>query len=97
MSSVLQISKAPVFLPYIFGPLSKCSQGHWNQTVEGLSQSVLRMYMDSDLSLYDKCSRENGDKQKQDELEREKASDKWTVLQAQAKEQGLTVAKVTIE
>ena len=96
MSNVLQQSKAPVFLPYIFGPLNKCSQGHWNQTVEGLSQSVLRMYMDSDISLYDKCTREHGDKTKQDEIEREKANDKWASFQAQAKEQGLAVAKVSI-
>jgi serine/threonine-protein phosphatase 2A regulatory subunit B' len=42
-ANVLSQSRASVFLPYVFGPLSKNAQGHWNQTVEGLAQSVLKM------------------------------------------------------
>ena len=41
--NVLSQSRANIFLPYVFGPLSKNAQGHWNQTVEGLAQSVLKM------------------------------------------------------
>jgi hypothetical protein len=48
--NVLSQSRASVFLPYVFGPLSKNAQGHWNQTVEGLAQSVLKMYV-YDMSL----------------------------------------------
>jgi serine/threonine-protein phosphatase 2A regulatory subunit B' len=44
-ANVLSQSRASVFLPYVFGPLSKNAQGHWNQTVEGLAQSVLKMYV----------------------------------------------------
>jgi len=43
-------------LPIIYGPLYKNSSGHWNATVEGLAQNVLKMYMEYDLALYDKCS-----------------------------------------
>ena len=41
--NVLSQSKAPVFLPFVFGPLSKAANGHWNQAVEGLAQSILKM------------------------------------------------------
>ena len=41
--NVLAQSRAPIFLPYVFPPLSKNAAGHWNQTVEGLAQSVLKM------------------------------------------------------
>mgnify|MGYP003387054697 FL=1 len=41
--NVLSQARAPVFLPLVFGPLSQNAQGHWNQTVEGLAQSVLKM------------------------------------------------------
>ena len=41
--NVLAPSRVSVFLPFVFGPLSKSAQGHWNQTVEGLAQSVLKM------------------------------------------------------
>ena len=40
--------------------------------MEGLSQSVLKMYMDSDLTLYDKCSRERNGKSRAQEFDREK-------------------------
>jgi serine/threonine-protein phosphatase 2A regulatory subunit B' len=41
--NVLSQTRAPLFLPYVFAPLSKSAQGHWNQTVEGLAQSLLKM------------------------------------------------------
>jgi serine/threonine-protein phosphatase 2A regulatory subunit B' len=41
--NVLAPSKAEIFLPYVFGPLTRHAKGHWNQTVEGLAQSVLKM------------------------------------------------------
>lgn len=36
------------------GPLHKHSLGHWNNTVEGLAQNVLKMYMEFDIHLYDR-------------------------------------------
>lgn len=41
--NVLSQSKASVLLPYVFGPLSKAASGHWNQAVESLAQSILKM------------------------------------------------------
>jgi serine/threonine-protein phosphatase 2A regulatory subunit B' len=89
--NVLSQSRANVFLPYVFGPLSKNAQGHWNQTVEGLAQSVLKMYMEMDAALYDKCARENADKIRSKELEREAANTKWQSLITAAAAKGVHV------
>ena len=42
-ANALSQNRAFVFLPYVFGPLSKVAQGHWNQTVESVAQNVLKM------------------------------------------------------
>jgi len=89
--NVLSQSRASVFLPYVFGPLSKNAQGHWNQTVEGLAQSVLKMYMEMDIALYDKCSRENNEKIKARDVERDGAATKWGLLLSSAQAKGVDV------
>lgn len=43
------------------GPLHKHSLGHWNSTVEGLAQNVLKMYMEFDIHLYDRYIGDAGD------------------------------------
>jgi serine/threonine-protein phosphatase 2A regulatory subunit B' len=45
-------------LPAIYGPLYKHSLGHWNTTVEGLAQNVLKMYMEFDVHMYDRVLNE---------------------------------------
>jgi serine/threonine-protein phosphatase 2A regulatory subunit B' len=89
--NVLSQSRANIFLPYVFGPLSKNAQGHWNQTVEGLAQSVLKMYMEMDATLYDKCARENTDKTRSKESEREAAATKWGQMVVAAAAKGVKV------
>jgi serine/threonine-protein phosphatase 2A regulatory subunit B' len=89
--NVLSQTKAPVLLPYVFGPLSKSAAGHWNQAVEQLAQSILKMYMEMDQALYDKCSREYADKQKKLDQEREAAASKWKSIIDQAIAAGVDV------
>ena len=89
--NVLSQSRANIFLPYVFGPLSKNAQGHWNQTVEGLAQSVLKMYMEMDATLYDKCARENTDKIRSKETEREAAAVKWQQMISAAAAKGVSL------
>ena len=55
-SGCLSRLNAQTVLPIIYGPLYKNSSGHWNATVEGLAQNVLKMYMEYDLVLYDQCT-----------------------------------------
>jgi len=56
-SGCLSRLNAQTVLPIIYRPLYKNSAGHWNATVEGLAQNVLKMYMEYDLVLYDKCAK----------------------------------------
>merc|ERR1740117_1265241 len=49
---------ATLILPLIYESLHKNSAEHWNSTVEGLAQNVLKLYMDYDMSLFDRCSTE---------------------------------------
>jgi len=92
--NVLSQNRAPVFLPYVFGPLSKNAGGHWNQTVEGLAQSVLKMYMEMDASLYDKCARENNEKVRSRETERTVASNKWKAILDSAAASGIDTSSL---
>lgn len=87
--NVLSQSRAPIFLSYVFGPLAKNAQGHWNSTVEGLAQSVLKMYNEMDIALYDKCSREYTEKNRAKDAEREAANKKWQTLIVQAQSNGV--------
>ena len=89
--NLLSQSKASQFLPHIYGALSKHAQGHWNPTVEGLAQSVLKMYMEIDVQLYDKCSREATAQQRTIEQARVEASNKWQSLVKEAASKGIDV------
>lgn len=89
--SLLAQSKASILLPYVFGPLSKSAAGHWNQAVEGLAQSVLKMFMEMDIALYERCAREHAERTKLQDAEREAARLKWEQLLAGAKKNGIDV------
>lgn len=54
----LSRAHASLILPAIYAPLFEKSKGHWNATVEGLAQNVLKLYMEYDMALYDKCTNE---------------------------------------
>jgi len=95
--NVLSQSRAPVLLPLVFGPLSKNSQHHWNPTVENLAQSVLKMYMEMDMNLYDKCQRGHLDKERSEALEREGASSTWTVIEDLAKGKAEALARGEVD
>jgi serine/threonine-protein phosphatase 2A regulatory subunit B' len=88
-ANILAQSKAHIFLPFIFGPLSKNAQGHWNQTVESLAQSVLKMYMELDINLYDRCSREHNDKERTKLDLRTAANAKWLTITESANAKGV--------
>jgi len=55
-SGCLSCLNAQTVLPLIYRSLYKNSNGHWNDTVEGLAQEVLKMYREYDLVFYDKCT-----------------------------------------
>lgn len=84
---------APVLLPYVYGPLSEIAKRHWNQTVESLAQSVLKLYMEMDINLYDKCSRERQENMKLKETAREQADKRWADLAKSAAEKGVVLTE----
>jgi serine/threonine-protein phosphatase 2A regulatory subunit B' len=88
---------APVLLPYVYGPLNAIAKGHWNQTVESLAQSVLKLYMEMDINLYDKCARERQDKIKDKEIMREQAGARWDEITKLAAEKGVVLTEVDLK
>ena len=82
--NILAQNRATIFLPFVFAPLYKNANDHWNQTVGGLAQSVIKMYMEMDTSLYERSLRDANEKQKTKEAERSSAQGKWATLMNQA-------------
>merc|ERR1712157_456382 len=73
-------------LPIIYRPLYKNSSGHWNATVEGLAQNVLKMYMDYDLALYDKCNTDYFKDEEEAKPKVEALSERWAQIEEMAQE-----------
>ncbi|KAG9408209.1 Serine/threonine-protein phosphatase 2A 56 kDa regulatory subunit delta isoform [Aphanomyces cochlioides] len=76
---------ASLILPVIYGPLYKNSLGHWNTTVEGLAQNVLKLYMDYDMALFDKCAKEYLAKEERVSDKVTAQADKWKKIELLAK------------
>jgi serine/threonine-protein phosphatase 2A regulatory subunit B' len=83
-SGCLSRLNAHMVLPIIYGPLFKNSSGHWNATVEGLAQNVLKMYMEYDLSLYDECTASHHKAEIEANKKVEKLNDKWNEIERMA-------------
>lgn len=85
-SGCLSRLNAQAVLPIIYGPLYKNSSGHWNATVEGLAQNVLKMYMEYDLALYDKCTTTFFKEEEEAKRKIEAISERWAQIEAMAQE-----------
>lgn len=68
----------------IYAPLYKNSSEHWNATVEGLAQNVLKMYMEYDLSLYDRCSTDCLRIEEEKARKAQESERKWEVVEKMA-------------
>lgn len=70
-----------VILPIIFRALENNVQGHWNQTIHGLSQNVQKMFLEMDADLFEECQNEYLEQEeKLEEVEEERES-KWKQLE----------------
>jgi len=65
--------------------LYKNSSGHWNATVEGLAQNVLKMYMEYDLTLHDKCSTDYFKAEEENKKKIADVEEKWIKLKEEAR------------
>jgi len=79
----LSRSHAATILPIIYGPLYKNSLGHWNSTVEGLAQNVLKLYMDYDMTLFDKCSTDYLKQMEEQSKQEEYIEGQWMKIESQ--------------
>eukprot|EP00977_Amphora_coffeiformis_P014115 scaffold3856_cov169-Amphora_coffeaeformis.AAC.1 len=86
-SGCLSRLNAQTVLPIIYGPLYKNSSGHWNATVEGLAQNVLKMYMEYDLALYDKCTAAYFREEEEAKKKLEALNEKWHAIEQMAAQQ----------
>jgi len=91
-SGCLSRLNAQTVLPIIYGPLYKNSSGHWNATVEGLAQNVLKMYMEYDLTLYDRCQAAHFKLEEETKLKVEAISKRWSEIEAQVQQQSTLTA-----
>merc|ERR1712183_8552 len=80
-SGCLSRLNAQMVLPIIYAPLYKNSSGHWNATVEGLAQNVLKMYMEYDLVLYDKCTKSFYREEEEAKQKLETIEDRWAEIE----------------
>mmetsp|Transcript_34798 Transcript_34798/g.84111 ORF Transcript_34798/g.84111 Transcript_34798/m.84111 type:complete len:553 (+) Transcript_34798:244-1902(+) len=80
-SGCLSRLNAQAVLPIIYGPLYKNSSGHWNATVEGLAQNVLKMYMEYDLVLYDKCTAAYFREEEEAKRKLAAIEDRWSAIE----------------
>lgn len=85
-SGCLSRLNAQQVLPIIYGPLYKNSSGHWNATVEGLAQNVLKMYMEYDLDLYDKCTAAYFKQEEEAKTKQEAVAMRWAQIEEMAQE-----------
>jgi serine/threonine-protein phosphatase 2A regulatory subunit B' len=94
-SGCLSRLNAHMVLPIIYGPLYKNSSGHWNATVEGLAQNVLKMYMEYDLALYDKCTAAYFRQEEEAKKRLEALDAKWRQIEEAAQKQAPQIVAAT--
>ena len=83
-SGCLSRLNAQTVLPIIYGPLYKNSVGHWNATVEGLAQNVLRMYMEYDQALYDRCQGAHSSEMEEIQRKDDAVRNRWAEIELMA-------------
>mmetsp|Transcript_85656 Transcript_85656/g.171461 ORF Transcript_85656/g.171461 Transcript_85656/m.171461 type:complete len:457 (+) Transcript_85656:88-1458(+) len=75
----------PELLPLIYGDLYEKSEGHWNATVLGLAQNVLKMYHDSDMATYQDCQAKYLQRKEAKAAAESERNRKWEAIEAKCK------------
>jgi len=74
-------SSREAVLPRVFEALYTNSRNHWNSTVHGLTCNVVKLFMEMDSTLFDKCSQEYREKSEKEEKEKQKSEDEWKEME----------------
>ena len=64
--------------------LEEKSKGHWNATVQGLAQNVLKMYEGVDITTYTDCVTNRQEKELAKKNELAEVARKWDLIAAEA-------------
>lgn len=67
--------------PVVIGALYKNSKQHWNSAVHGLTFNVLKLLMEADPQLFDKCSAKHRLEEEEEERQEAARVQKWNTLQ----------------
>eukprot|EP00611_Tribonema_gayanum_P003229 TRINITY_DN12504_c0_g1_i4.p3 TRINITY_DN12504_c0_g1~~TRINITY_DN12504_c0_g1_i4.p3 ORF type:complete len:146 (+),score=43.20 TRINITY_DN12504_c0_g1_i4:58-495(+) len=79
----LSMANAGALLPVLLGPVRRHADGHWNAVVEGLASNVLKMFMDHDPVLFDRCSQDLLREEAETARQRLEADQRWAALERQ--------------
>ncbi|KAG5190999.1 protein phosphatase 2A regulatory B subunit [Tribonema minus] len=79
----LSMANAGALLPLLLGPVRRHADGHWNAVVEGLASNVLKMFMDHDPVLFDRCSQDLLREEAETARQRLEADQRWAALERQ--------------
>jgi len=76
-------------LPLVFEALYTNSRNHWNSTVHGLTCNVVKLFMEMDATLFDKCSAKYREEQDAAESVDDKKLKQWQSIEKLAEKNAL--------
>ncbi|KAI9291931.1 protein phosphatase 2 regulatory subunit B, gamma isoform, isoform CRA_f [Neoconidiobolus thromboides FSU 785] len=82
----LMSENASVILPIMFASLYKNSKMHWNRTIHGLVYNALKVFMDMDPGLFDRCVNTFKLNRKLEAKQQERRDQFWSLIERKAKE-----------
>lgn len=72
--------RASLLLPFVYAPLHRNAQSHWNSNVETMSQSILKMYADEDPGTHNTCAMRFQQQEARLDQKRTDAEARWAAL-----------------
>ncbi|KAL1871050.1 hypothetical protein VTK73DRAFT_2285 [Phialemonium thermophilum] len=73
-----------IILPIMFAPLYENSKSHWNRTIHGMVYNAMKLFMEINPQLFDDCSHEYEEQQKNASAREALRQRKWAAITEQA-------------
>lgn len=80
---------AHIILPYIYGPLYRHSEKHWNNNIEKLANDVLKIYLEIDEGFFQECDENYKKKEEERVTRRREAESQWKIIAKMAQDRRL--------
>ncbi|MES1913214.1 MAG: hypothetical protein MHM6MM_005424 [Cercozoa sp. M6MM] len=68
-------------MPIVFPALHENSKNHWNSTVHSLNYNIVKMFMDMDNELFDRCSRDHAAQEEAQRALRVRIVQRWNAIE----------------